>query len=118
MRRRRKATEENTRLYGDLEKREAKIRRLVDSNIVGIMIPDLGGQIIDANDAFLAWSDTAATICLGPPAMDGHDAAEWRDRDAGTVAEMKTRECQPFEKEYFRKDGSRVPVLVGGAAFE
>ena len=44
---------ENTRLYRDLEDREAKIRRLVDANIIGIVIWDLEGRIIDANDAFL-----------------------------------------------------------------
>jgi GAF domain-containing protein len=44
---------ENARLYRDLEQREAKIRRLVDANIVGIFICKLEGQIIEANDAFL-----------------------------------------------------------------
>ena len=44
---------ENTRLYSDLQEREAKIRRLVDSNIIGICIFDLDGRILEANDAFL-----------------------------------------------------------------
>ena len=44
---------------------------------------------------------------------------EWRDRDARTVAELRRiGTAQPFEKEYVRKDGSRVPVLIGGAMFE
>ena len=34
---------ENTRLYRDLEEREAKIRRLVDANIIGIFIWELEG---------------------------------------------------------------------------
>ena len=45
---------ENTRLYGDLQEREAKVRRLVDSNIIGICINNLDGRIIEANDAFLS----------------------------------------------------------------
>ena len=82
---------------------------------LGFRRPDL-----EANDAFLRmvgydhedlvagrirWTD------LTPP--------EWRDRDARLIQEHKvTGILQPFEKEYFRKDGSRVPVLIGAATFE
>ena len=44
---------ENARLYRDLEDRERRIGRLIDSNIIGIVIWDLDGRLIDANDAFL-----------------------------------------------------------------
>ncbi len=44
---------ENSRLYGDLQEREAKIRRLVDANIIGIFISTREGDVIEANDAFL-----------------------------------------------------------------
>jgi len=112
---------ENARLYRDLSEREAKIRRLVDANIIGITIWQLGGQILEANDAFLRivgydredlisgrlrWTD------LTPP--------EWLDRQERLwIPELKlVRTVQPFEKEYVRKDGNRVPVLIGMAAFD
>jgi C4-dicarboxylate-specific signal transduction histidine kinase len=45
--------------------------------------------------------------------------AEWRDCDERAVADLKaTGIFQPFEKEFFRKNGSRVPVLLAGALFE
>ena len=44
---------ENTRLYSDLQEREARVRRLVDSNIVGVLIWNFDGRILEANDAFL-----------------------------------------------------------------
>jgi PAS domain S-box-containing protein len=109
---------ENARLYTDLREREARIRRLVDSNIVGIVIWDFQGRIIEANQAFLdivgyAREDLASLrwTQLTP--------AEWRDVDDQAFAELKaTGTVRPCEKEYFRKDGSRVPVLVARALFE
>ena len=104
----------------DLAEREAKIRRLVDSNIIGIFISGLEGRVLEANDAFLRcvghdrddlvsgrvrWTD------LTPP--------EWRERDKRALAELSSNTvAQPYRKEFFRKDGSRVPVLIGGALFE
>ena len=103
-----------------LREGEAKIRRLVDANIIGIFIWDFEGRILEANEAFLRivgydhedlvagrirWTD------LTPP--------EWRDRDTRLIQEQRlTGALPPFEKEYFRKDGSRVPVLIGVATFE
>ena len=110
---------DNTRLYRDLADREAKIRRLVDANIIGIFVADRNGQIVEANDAFLrilgyeredlAWG-RLRWMDLSPP--------EWRERDLFTRAQLdSTGIVQPFEKEYFRKDGSRVPVLIGATLF-
>jgi PAS domain S-box-containing protein len=111
---------ENTRLYRDLAEREAKIRRLVDANIIGIIIADREGRILEANDAFLRIlgydredlvSGRVRRTELTPP--------EWRERDILTQAELdSTGIVQPFEKEYIRKDGSRVPVLIGAALFK
>jgi len=111
---------ESSRLCHGVADREWKIRRLVDANIIGIIIADREGRILEANDAFLnilgydredlvsghvRWTD------LSPP--------EWRDRDILTQAELNsTGKIRPFEKEYIRKDGSRVPVLVGGTLFK
>ena len=44
---------------------------------------------------------------------------EWRNLTDQAVVQLKTTGIlQPYEKEYFRHDGSRVPVLVGSAVFE
>jgi PAS domain S-box-containing protein len=116
--RRRKAMEENTRLYSDLQTREAKIRRLVESNIIGIMITDVGGQIIEANDAFLGMTGyTRGDLSAERMRWTDMTPAEWVPvSQQGLVRMRATGSCEPFEKEYFRKDGSRVPVLVGAAA--
>jgi len=111
---------ENARLYNDLGEREARIRRLVDANIIGVFIWDFDGRILEANDAFLHMVGyDREDLVAGRISWTGLTPPEWRDADAKLVEEHKISwRLPPFEKEYFRKDGSRVPVLIGVATFE
>ncbi|MEY9161530.1 AAA family ATPase [Bradyrhizobium japonicum] len=111
---------ENSRLYDDLADREGKIRRLVDANIIGIFIADREDRILEANDAFLRLLGyDRADLVPGHVRWTELSPPEWRERDKLTQAELNsTGIARPFEKEYFRKDGSRVPVLVGAALFK
>src|SRR5260370_35011544 len=91
--------------YSGLREREAKIRHLVDANIIGIIIWNIDGQIIEANDAFLRMvgydrddlvSGRVNQTDLTPP--------QWRERDARTLAERKPGGTeQPLEKRNSRK---------------
>jgi PAS domain S-box-containing protein len=114
-------TLENSRLYRDLEQREAKIRRLVDANIIGIFIWEFEGRILEANDAFLRIVGYDREDLLASRLRWTElTPAGWLDRDLRQLMpehKMSGR-LEPFEKEYFRKDGSRVPVLIGSATFE
>jgi len=111
---------ENTGLYRDLAEREARLRRLWDSNILGICTWNIDGAIFSANDEFLRMlhydhDDVAAGRLnwaeLTPP--------EWRKQAEDAVAELRsTGIFQVIEKEYYRKDSSRISVLIGGALFE
>ena len=111
---------ENTRLYRELQEREARIRRLVDANIIGIFIWNLDGRILEANDAFLRMVGYGREdLVSGRVRWRELTPDTWRAADDQALAELAaTGICEPFEKEYVRKDGSRVPVLVGAAVFE
>ena len=99
---------------------EAKVRCLIDANIMGIFIWHLDGRIVDANEAFLRIVGYGRDdLSSGRLRWRELTPAEWRTADDRRVAELEaTGTAQPHEKEYFRKDGSRVPVLVGAATFE
>jgi PAS domain S-box-containing protein len=107
---------ENSRLYRDLQEREAKIRRLVDANIVGVLISNLEGPIFEANDAFLQMVRyTREDLTSGRLRWTEMTPPEWQAVTERAVAQLRaTGTCEMYEKEYFRSDGSRVPVLVAG----
>ena len=111
---------ENGRLYRELQDREAKIGRLVDANIVGILIWDLEGRILEANDAFLRIVGyQREDLSAGRLRWTDLTPQEWRKHDDHALANLRAvGSTQPYEKEYIRKDGSRVLVLVGGALIQ
>ncbi|MFM0114992.1 trifunctional serine/threonine-protein kinase/ATP-binding protein/sensor histidine kinase [Paraburkholderia nemoris] len=111
---------ENARLYRELAEREARIRRLVDANIVGIIVWHSSGAILEANDAFLHMMGfTRQDLTAGSLRWRELTAPEWRkDSDRALVEAVQFGRTSPYEKEYIRKDGSRVPVIVGLASFE
>jgi PAS domain S-box-containing protein len=110
---------ENARLYRELAEREARIRRLVDANIVGVFIWDFEGRIHEANDAFLRLVGYDRTdLALGRLRWTELTPPSGRERDARAVADIRTHSSvPPYEKEFLRADGSRVAVLLGAATF-
>jgi PAS domain S-box-containing protein len=111
---------ENTRLYSDLEDREAKIRRLVDANILGIATWNVDGAVLASNEAFLRMVQYGhKDVAAGRVRWLDMTPEDWRERAERALAEViQTGTVQPFESELFRKDGSRVPVLIGATLFQ
>jgi len=105
---------ENSLLYRELQEREAKIRRLVDANIVGVLISNREGRILEANDAFLQMVRYAREdVTSGRLRWPDLTPPEWQAISAQSEAQLRASgTCEIFEKEYLRSDGSRVPVLI------
>ncbi len=112
--------EERQRMIQALRDSQMRLRRLFESNLIGIMFSDEQGEIFTANDAFLDMigytredleNGLINEVNITPP--------EYSQRDRQGVAETHERgSCTPYEKEYVRKGGSRVPVLIGYALLE
>lgn len=99
---------------------EARFRRLVESNIIGVNVVDYSGRIIEANDAYLTMVGyTREELIRGQLRWDRMTPPEYRDRDEHAIRELKrSGACTPFEKQLLAKDGRRFPVMLGAALLE
>lgn len=117
---RKRAQEEREQAFTALRKSESRFRRLVESNILGIICTDLNGCITDANDAFLQIIGyDCSDLLKGDLRWDEITPLEYRVLDEKAVAELITSGvCTPYEKEFIRSDGMRVPILIGAVLLE
>ncbi|WP_250455367.1 PAS domain S-box protein [Caballeronia sp. ATUFL_M2_KS44] len=98
-------------------KSESKFRKIVESDIIGIYEFDSIGRITAVNEKFLHM------LGYTRDEFDQHGLswrsltpAEWEKPDACALEELESKgRTRPFEKEYFRKDGARLPVYIGAA---
>lgn len=92
----------------------AELRALFDGSPVGVVRADAGGRVQDANDAFLRIVGmTRADLANGRVRWDDLTPPEWIGRDEAAIAEaMRAGSCEPYQKEFVRADGTRIPVLT------
>ncbi len=100
-----------------LKQANARFERLADSGILGILICDFQGNIVDANDSFLnTLGYTREELAQGSVGWASMTPPEWQHLDEAAIQQLRTvGKTRPWEKEYFHKDGSRIPILVGVA---
>ena len=98
-----------------LQRSTARFKKLFDANIIGIMLADLSGRVLEANDAYLTLTGYSRDdLITGRLRWDKLTPPEFRPLDLVAIESLnRTGICQPWEKEYIRKDGTRVPVMVG-----
>lgn len=112
---------EERRITEELESREQKFRGVVESNIVGTFFWNVDGRITSANNRLLEMigytrEDLAKGLVnwqeLTPPEYSAADIAAVHEVRA--VGELHS----PYEKEYIRKDGTRVPIIITAAMLD
>jgi PAS domain S-box-containing protein len=98
---------------------EARFRRLVDSNVQGVFFWNTDGRITDANDAFLCMvGRMRAELDAGRLSWAEMTPPDMVEIDQRALKQLATTGvCQPFEKVFIHRDGSRVPVLMAPATF-
>ena len=111
---------EHKRAEEKLRESEARLRRFYESGLFGMLYYNLDGSITDANDKFLEIVGyTREDLQAGRINWNKTTPPEYHPLDEHAIVELKaTGVTKPFEKEYIRKDGSRVPIILGVTTFD
>ncbi|WP_083680816.1 PAS domain S-box protein [Archangium sp. Cb G35] len=119
-REREEAQAEQARLRRELERTQARARRLTESGLVGILYWDLDGSVLEANDLFLAMVGyTREDLARGLIDWRKMTPPEWDAPDAWGIEKLRAQGFSGlYEKQFVRKDGSRLDVMLGSASFD
>ena len=103
-----------------LRESEARLRQYYESDMIGAFYFNLDGSVTDANDKLLdIVGYTREDLKAGRVKWNKMTPPEYSRLDEQAIMELKsTGSNTPYEKEFIRKDGSRVPAIVGATTFD
>ncbi|MES2733716.1 MAG: PAS domain S-box protein [Bacteroidota bacterium] len=103
-----------------LRQSNARLSRIFESNMIGFLFWNASGEITSANDRYLDMVGyTQEDLAQGKIDWKNITPEEYAPLDVQGLEQIHlTGVCKPFEKEYIRKDGSRFPILIGGASLQ
>ncbi len=96
---------------------ETRLRRVIESSMIGIFFWDVSGAVTETNDAFLEIVGyTREDLEAGRIDWTALTPPEEAEADHRAIEQLRaTGRCASYEKHYLHRDGHRVPVLIGGA---
>lgn len=99
---------------------ERRMRQIFDSNMIGLVVADFDGNVLQANDYYLNLVGfDRAFMETGKMNWRSYTAPDSFDRSAEGARQLQAGEyIKPFEKEYIRPDGTRVSALVAAARID
>ena len=114
------AIKQLTTLNGQLHSEAERFKRWKESNFIGIIHSDVDGYIFDANSALLNMIGySQEDLQKGRIDWQNLTPKEFLHLDMAGIKEAeKNGFWTPFEKQYFHKDGRRIPILIGGTLFK
>ena len=117
LRREQEAKQELVQTVEALRKSEARFRTIVDSNMIAVCFWNVDGRVLDANDRYLKLVGYSRED-LTSARLNWRDITpkeQWKLDDEAIRQTRRNGACSSYEKEYIRKDGTRVPVLLAHA---
>ncbi len=96
---------------------EHKLRALYKTSNVGIVLTDMNRRYVDFNETFRRLTGYSADELRSLDYRTLTGAEDWAGTDEQLELAKRTGHFGPYEKEYIRKDGSRVPLRFNGALF-
>ncbi|MED5621938.1 sensor histidine kinase [Ideonella sp. BN130291] len=97
---------------------QARVRQLIDASVVGIVVAEIGGPILNVNDAFLSIiGRTRAEFDAGQVQRRDYLAPHARATSRAAMQQLRETGTATYELDLVRKDGTTVPVLVSASRF-